>query len=120
VQEYKQIEALLRHRYMWNEEASAWYGGEADLGAEGVEEVEGWAEAVHGGWYEGQEIVREVAEVEPTPEVVPEPELEATPEPKKRGPKRKSMAVEPKSNKRSKQATDPVSSPATHGSKRKK
>ena len=100
---------------MWNEEASAWYGGEADLGADGVEEVEGWAEAVHGGWFEGQEIV-----MEPTPEVVPEPEAEATPEPKKRGPKRKSMAVEPKSNKRSKQATDPVSSPATHGSRKKK
>ena len=31
-------------------------GGEEDLAAEGVEEVEGWREAVGGGWLGGQQV----------------------------------------------------------------
>ena len=41
---------------MWDEDTSVWYGGEEDMWADGVENVEGWAEAVHGGWMGGKEI----------------------------------------------------------------
>ena len=64
VEGYKQIQALLQHRYMWDEDTSVWYGGEEDMWADGVENVEGWAEAVHGGWMGGKEIDQPEAAIE--------------------------------------------------------
>ncbi|KAK8858422.1 hypothetical protein IAR55_002649 [Kwoniella newhampshirensis] len=65
---YKEIEALLQNRYVWNEESSCWMGGEEDVHAEGVEEIAGWWEAVNGGWLGGIEI--------PDEEGVEEPQIE--------------------------------------------
>ena len=64
VEGYKQIQALLQHRYMWDEDTSVWYGGGEDMWADGVENVEGWAEAVHGGWMGGKEIDQSEAAIE--------------------------------------------------------
>lgn len=69
---YKEIEALLQNRYIWSE-GGFWAGGEEDMGAPEVEEIEGWKEACHGGWMggfpipepeapDGIEVVEEVAE----------------------------------------------------------
>jgi len=83
VEGYKQIQALLQHRYMWDEDTSVWYGGEEDTWADGVENLEGWAEAVHGGWMGGKEIdqpeeaIEEEAKVENDAEEGMEPEVEA-------------------------------------------
>jgi vacuolar protein sorting-associated protein 72 len=49
---YQQIEALLQNRYMWSE-GGFWLGSEEDVGASGTEELEGWSEAVNGGWMAG-------------------------------------------------------------------
>lgn len=49
---------------MWDEDTSVWYGGEEDMWADGVENVEGWAEAVHGGWMGGKEIDQPEAAIE--------------------------------------------------------
>lgn len=65
---YKQIEALLQQRYCWSAEANCWFGGEADAWAEGMDEIDGWAEAVNGGWWEGKPL--------PEPETAPPQEQE--------------------------------------------
>ena len=56
IEGYRQIEALLANRYVWSEFAGCWLGGEEDLCADGAEEVEGWKEAVSGGWIGGRQI----------------------------------------------------------------
>ncbi|TXT13442.1 hypothetical protein VHUM_00809 [Vanrija humicola] len=56
---FKTLEALLAQRYVWSP-AGWWAGGEADMGAEGVDDVPGWREAVAGGWLNGHEVVEEV------------------------------------------------------------
>ena len=53
---YRQIEALIANRYIWSQSGGCWMGGEEDLAAEGVEEVEGWREAIGGGWLGGQQV----------------------------------------------------------------
>ncbi|WVW84457.1 hypothetical protein I302_106491 [Kwoniella bestiolae CBS 10118] len=55
---YKQIEALLAERYTFDT-GGWWVGGEEDVHAEGMEGVEGWWEAVNGGWLGGKEIPEE-------------------------------------------------------------
>jgi vacuolar protein sorting-associated protein 72 len=99
VEGYKQIQALLQHRYVWDEDSSVWYGGEEDLWADGVGNVEGWAQAVHGGWMGGKEIEQpeeaveeESMEVENQPEAEEEAEAEVEEEAapaKSKGKKRK-------------------------------
>lgn len=49
---------------MWNEEASLWFGGEQDIHADGVEEVAGWHEAIHGGWIGGEDLAQQEVEAE--------------------------------------------------------
>nr|ODN86874.1 hypothetical protein L203_03647 [Cryptococcus depauperatus CBS 7841] len=63
-QGYAHIQSLLANRYIWNEVASCWMGGEQDVWAEGVglEGVEGWAECVDLGWREGVEKNEEAEE----------------------------------------------------------
>ena len=108
---YREIEALLRNRYTWSE-GGFWVGGEEDVAAEGVEELEGWNEAVHGGWMAGLPIPQPELEPEPEPEVevveeeaeIEEVEVEHEPEvvkePVKRGRKRASeAAAKPKASK---------------------
>jgi len=53
---YRQIEALLADRYVWNEGGGCWVGGEEDVPAAGIEEVEGWRESVNGGWLCGEQF----------------------------------------------------------------
>jgi len=80
---YKEIEALLRNRYAWSE-GGFWLGGEEDLGAPEAEEIEGWREAMHGGWLGGFSIPPEEVGVEAVEEVA---------EPAKKGRKRGSEAA---------------------------
>ncbi len=58
VEGYKQVDALLRHRYVWSDEARCWFGGEDDVCAEGMDEslLRDWSEKVHGGWSAGKEV----------------------------------------------------------------
>lgn len=103
VAEFKQIQALLTHRYVWSEELGCWLGGEEDVPAHGVADIPGWREAVHGGWFGGKEIaqptVPEIEEAAPAPAEavdeamdVDEPAMEL-PTSKKKG-KRKSTVPE--------------------------
>jgi len=89
---YRHIEDLLRNRYVWSE-GGFWVGGEEDMGAGGVEDVDGWVEAVHGGWMGGFPLPEPVAVQEgqgvEEVEVVQE---EVVAEPVKRGKKRMSEA----------------------------
>nr|XP_019000863.1 uncharacterized protein I203_06505 [Kwoniella mangroviensis CBS 8507]OCF64324.1 hypothetical protein I203_06505 [Kwoniella mangroviensis CBS 8507] len=55
---YNQIEALLAERYKYDV-GGWWVGGEEDVCADGMEGVEGWWEAVNGGWLGGREIPEE-------------------------------------------------------------
>jgi vacuolar protein sorting-associated protein 72 len=92
VRGYKEIEAMLQNRYVWSE-GGFWVGGEEDLSADGVEEVEGWREAIHGGWMGGFAIPPEEEEEEPIviaeeEVVVEEQEPEVVVEPVKKGKKR--------------------------------
>jgi len=81
---YKEIEALLQNRYVWSE-GGFWLGGEEDVGAPEAEEIEGWREAMHGGWMGGFSI---------PPEEVEEMGLvEEVAEPVKKGRKRASEAA---------------------------
>jgi hypothetical protein len=82
---YKEIEALLQNRYIWSE-GGFWLGGEEDLGAPEAEEIEGWREAMNGGWMGGFSIPPEegVEEMEVVEEVA---------EPVKKGRKRGSEAA---------------------------
>jgi vacuolar protein sorting-associated protein 72 len=84
-QGYREIEALLANRYVWNEEGGCWMGGEEDAVADGVEEVPGWREAMMGGWLAGKEIVEEPITEDVQME---EPEQEETPS---KGKKRKPL-----------------------------
>jgi hypothetical protein len=104
-QGYREIEALLANRYVWSDEGGCWMGGEEDVMAEGVDEVEGWREAVMGGWLAGEQLVEEVQEEEevaeeplPEPEPQPEPEPEVVEEiqaiPASKSKKRKAPAAE--------------------------
>ncbi|EIW73587.1 hypothetical protein TREMEDRAFT_59761 [Tremella mesenterica DSM 1558] len=68
VSAYKEIEALLAHRYIWDTAAGCWMGGEEDVFAEGVEDVEGWKEALHGGWIAGRKLPERTAVGEEVPE----------------------------------------------------
>jgi hypothetical protein len=52
---YQQIEAMLSNRYLWSDGAF-WLGGEEDVSAPEAEEIEGWREAMHGGWMGGFSI----------------------------------------------------------------
>ncbi|OCF43971.1 hypothetical protein I317_02241 [Kwoniella heveanensis CBS 569] len=72
---YKSIEALLANRYMYDQ-GGWWLGGEEDVHAERVDEVEGWWEATNGGWLGGHVIPSE-PESEPEPVPAPEPEVVA-------------------------------------------
>ena len=54
--EFKQIEALLANRYVWSTGGGCWLGGEEDVCADGMEGIEGWKEAVHGGWLGGHRL----------------------------------------------------------------
>ncbi|ORX40261.1 YL1 nuclear protein-domain-containing protein [Kockovaella imperatae] len=74
IEEYKQIQALLDHRYVWSEDLGIWLGGEEDVPADGAAEIPGWREAVHGGWLGGKEITSQKIEPEPEPEVLLEEE----------------------------------------------
>ncbi|WWC88868.1 uncharacterized protein L201_003783 [Kwoniella dendrophila CBS 6074] len=69
---FQQIEALLHERYKYDA-GGWWIGGEEDIHAEGMEGVEGWWEAVNGGWLGGNEIPPE-----PEPEEVVQEELIVT------------------------------------------
>lgn len=104
-QGYREIEALLANRYVWSEEGGCWMGGEEDVMAEGMDEVEGWRDAVMGGWLAGDQLVEEVPEEEelaeeplPEPEPQPEPEPEVVEEilviPTSKSKKRKAPAAE--------------------------
>lgn len=53
---YKVLDALMHDQYLYSAEMGAWMGAEAGEHAEGVEEVEGWGEAVHGGWVGGRRL----------------------------------------------------------------
>ncbi|WWD18311.1 hypothetical protein CI109_102761 [Kwoniella shandongensis] len=75
VSAYKEIEALLQNRYVWNEVGGCWSGCEEDVAAEGVEEIDGWWEATNGGWLAGKEIPQR-QEVEEEEVVVPSQEEE--------------------------------------------
>lgn len=59
---YRQIEALIANRYVWSE-SGFWLGGEEDVFAEGVQEVEGWNEAVGGGWLGGRRVEKRASEM---------------------------------------------------------
>ena len=98
VEEYKEIQALLKHRYMWSEEASAWFGGEEDESAEGAQEISGWRDALHGGWMGGKEVSDEVDENVVEEDELPRVEVEET----GRKGKRKGDVAEAKPNKKSK------------------
>ncbi|WVF69275.1 hypothetical protein IAT40_004051 [Kwoniella sp. CBS 6097] len=65
---YKAIEGLLANRYRYDQ-GGWWLGGEEDVHADGMDEIEGWWGAVNGGWLGGVEIPPE-----------PEPELEPIPD----------------------------------------
>jgi hypothetical protein len=82
---YKEIEALLQNRYIWSE-GGFWVGGEEDVGAPEAEVIEGWREAMNGGWLGGFSIPPEegVGEMEVVEEVA---------EPVKKGRKRGSEAA---------------------------
>lgn len=45
-----------------------WFGGEQDVHAEGVEEVSGWHDAIHGGWIGGEELLEPESDEEPIPQ----------------------------------------------------
>jgi hypothetical protein len=104
---YREIEALLRNRYTWSE-AGFWVGGEEDVSADGVGDVEGWNEAVNGGWMAGfpipepeheAEVVDEEADAEAEDTGVVH-EAEEVVKPVKRGRKRASEAAsKPKASK---------------------
>ena len=101
VAEFRHIQALLAHRYVWSEELGCWLGGEEDVPADGAADIPGWREAVHGGWFGAKEIpaplppdevVSEQAEVvDEAMEVDEKPAVEVLPSSKKKG-KRKSVA----------------------------
>lgn len=106
---YKEIEAMLRNRYIWSE-GGFWVGGEEDVSARGVGEIEGWAEAVHGGWMGGFAIPQREAEeeavvaveedetmeaIEPEDEVVIAPIKKSKSKSKKRSAKSETTASEP-------------------------
>lgn len=104
VRGYREIEAMLQNRYLWSE-GGFWLGGEEDLAAPEAEEIEGWREAVHGGWMAGfpiptpdQEEQEEAPEVEEKTEEIeveeePQPELKQTKaRSKAKGKKRKAGA----------------------------
>jgi len=59
IEGHREIEALIANRYVWSQGGGCWLGGEEDVGAEGVEEVVCWREAVNGGWI-GESQVGEV------------------------------------------------------------
>ncbi|ODN95909.1 hypothetical protein L198_04528 [Cryptococcus wingfieldii CBS 7118] len=60
---YAAIQDLLAERYVWNGEGMCWMGGEEEQWADGMEEVEGWAEAVGLGWRGGEELVKREVEL---------------------------------------------------------
>ncbi|WVQ72923.1 hypothetical protein IAR50_002485 [Cryptococcus sp. DSM 104548] len=62
-QGYAAIQDLLAERYVWNAEGMCWMGGEEEQCADGMEEVEGWAEAVGLGWRGGEQLVKPESEV---------------------------------------------------------
>jgi hypothetical protein len=88
---YQQIEALLKNRYLWSDGAF-WLGGEEDLAAPEAEEIEGWREAMHGGWMGGLPIPQDEVE-DPPEEAEVEVEEEILAEPVKKGRKRMSEAA---------------------------
>lgn len=90
IEGYRQIEALLNHRYLWDADASVWLGGEQDVGAEGVEAVQGWREAMHGGWIGGKDAISLMPE-EPAAVADEEVHEEVHVEVPKKGSKRKSQ-----------------------------
>ncbi|WVR06196.1 hypothetical protein IAU60_003226 [Kwoniella sp. DSM 27419] len=106
VEGYKTIEAMLANRYMYDE-GGWWAGGEEDDHAEGMEGIDGWWEAIHGGWLGGKEIPVEqvVAPAEVEEEVmeeeVMEEEVEVVKGKRKRG-KASASATPVPSSKRSK------------------
>lgn len=107
VRGYREIEALLRNRYVWSE-GGFWVGGEEDVAAEGAEEIEGWRDAVHGGWMAGLAIPPDEEEEDPDvadeeePAEVAEVEPEAAVRPAKKGKKRggKSESAQPAKGKK--------------------
>ena len=96
---YREIQALQQNRYIWSAETGCWMGGEEDVFAEGIEEVEGWREAVHGGWMAGLEMPGSDELEEEDPSAVldePEPESEIVePKGKRKGGPRISMESKP-------------------------
>lgn len=71
-QGYRAIEMMVKHGFVWDSELGAYLGAEREQHAAGIEVVQGWQEAVDGGWHLGQRIAK--------PEPIPEPVIE----PKKR------------------------------------
>jgi hypothetical protein len=69
---YRAIETMLKHGFVWDSDLGAYLGAENERGADGVDSVPGWNEAVHGGWEKG--VKRKVEQVEVS-EIVPEPEV---------------------------------------------
>lgn len=70
---YATLQAILANRYVFTPEG-IWAGGEADMAAEGAEEIPGWKEACARGWLDGKRIPEDEPEPEPP---VEEPEEEA-------------------------------------------
>jgi vacuolar protein sorting-associated protein 72 len=119
-QGYREIEALLANRYVWNEEGGCWMGGEEDVMTEGMDEVEGWREAVMGGWLAGEQLVEEVQEEEElAEEPLPEPEPEPQPEPEPEIVEEVQVIPTSKSKKRKAPAAEKSTKSAGKGKKRK-
>ncbi|ORY21983.1 YL1 nuclear protein-domain-containing protein [Naematelia encephala] len=60
---YKLIEGLMAERFVWDEHGF-WAAGEDDIPAEGIEGINGWNEAVNGGWQAGIRIPNKLEEVD--------------------------------------------------------
>lgn len=58
---YATLQALLANRYVWSE-GGWWAGGEADVAADGIEDIAGWREACMRGWAGGKRVESEEGE----------------------------------------------------------
>jgi hypothetical protein len=87
---------MLSNRYLWSDGAF-WLGGEEDVSAPEAEEIEGWKEAMHGGWMDGFPVPIPLEEEAGEEVLVPDQGLEEMEEiiavqPAKKGRKRMSEA----------------------------